>query len=333
MRWTYTESNTFRQCRRKFYFSQLLANFHYTSPLRRKAFELGNAQDFKMWQGSVVDKILAQRIIPSLKENGEFNIEQFAEEAVSLAKAQFTFSEQGHYKTNTKSSVGAEYCVLNVHELMEDYSTEKLEEVYTTIRKAILNLPNILMPDGEPLLDYLGRAYFLLPDVSKRGVWIEKAWVCPQIDLLAYIDYKPVVIDWKVSVSETSDYSRQLMIIGLVLYRERNFKMISRKPYHYNDIRLLEVNLIKGKVREHTLTQERANEILDEIYLTSEDIRCLTRDRPFRDLPITDFGVNEFGGYICDTCPFYSLCSFMNLNNNKYDEQAYTQYVRDCQCA
>lgn len=335
MKWTYSESNVFRQCRRKFFLGEVLPTHHHTNALRRKAFELKNTLNLKMWAGTVVDKYLSNELIPAIKQNQPLDFDHFAEEAVGLAKAQFNFSAQGLYHTTTKEAAGIVYCILDIHESAQPYTPGDLDKVYATIRQSIVNIPHIRMPNGQLLLDYLQQAFSLYPDVTTRHTQIEGAFVAPQIDLLAYVQGKPVVFDWKVSLSETSDYSRQLIIIGLTILRHRNLIKRDKRPYQHSDIRLLEVNLIQegGYVREHVFTQERANEILDDINLSSWDIRQLTQDRLPSAIPITDFPGNEHGGYICDTCPFYALCTFLNLNNNQYDENAYAEFVRACQCA
>ena len=335
MKWTYSESNVFRQCRRKFFLGEVLPTHHHNNALRRKAFELKNTLNLKMWAGTVVDKYLSHELIPAIKQNQSLDFDRFAEEAVGLAKDQFNFSAQGLYHTTTKEAAGIVYCILDIHESAQPYTPSDLDKAYATIRQSILNIPQIRMPNEQLLLDYLQQAFSLYPDVTTRHTRIEGAFVAPQIDLLAYVQGKPVVFDWKVSLSETSDYSRQLVIIGLTILRHRNLVKRDKRPYQHSDIRLFEVNLIQdgGYVREHAFTQERANDILDDINLSSGDIRQLTQDRLPSAIPITDFAGNEHGGYLCDTCPFYTLCTFLNLQNNQYDENAYAEFVRDCQCA
>ena len=335
MKWTYSESNVFRQCRRKFFFSEVLPNHHQNDALRRKAFELKNTLNLKMWAGTVVDKYLSNELIATIRQSQPLDFDRFAKQAVALAQAQFNFSARGLYRQMTKEAAGMDYCILDIHELGQPYTPDDLDNVYVIIRQAILNIPNIRMPNGQLLLDYLQQAFSVYPDVTTRYTRIEEAFVAPQIDLLAYVQGKPVVFDWKVSLSETSDYSRQLVIIGLTILRHRNLTKKDKRPYQHSDIRLFEVNLIQegGYVREHVFNLERANDILDDINLSSGDIRQLTQDRLPKAIPITDFPGNEHGGYLCDTCPFYTLCTFLNMHNNQYDENAYAEFVRDCQCA
>ncbi|MBO0936486.1 PD-(D/E)XK nuclease family protein [Fibrella sp. HMF5335] len=336
MKWSHSTSNVFRQCRRKYFFSDVLPAHRHSNALRRKAFELKNMQDLTMWAGSVVDAYLTQEIIPSIAQGQPLDFESFAEAAVQLANAQFDFSSQGLYANQTKEAAGMVYCILDIHEINQPYESADVDAAYATIRQAILNIPRLRMPDNrQSLLEFLQQAYSLRADVTNRYMRVEEAYVCPQIDLIAYVNGKPVVIDWKVSLSPTSDYARQLIIIGLAILRHRNLVVTSKQPYEYSDIRLLEVNLIKdgGHVWEHAFTQERANDILDDINLSSGDITQLTKDRLPKEIPITDFPGLEYGGYLCDTCPFYALCTHLNQHNNEYDEEAYAEFVRAYQCA
>ena len=130
------------------------------------------------------------------------------------------------------------------------------------------------MPDGQTLLGFLKQCNALTPNVFTWKVEIEQAAVKPQIDLLAQYNWKPVVIDWKLSRSYLADYSRQLIICGLVVFLKR-LENKDKQPYAYEDIQLFEVNLFKRTVKQHEFTEERANDMIDEINLTSRDILLL----------------------------------------------------------
>lgn len=334
-KWSISTVNTLRQCNRKYYFASVLSNFHHANRLRRKAFELKKMQNLWMWPGSVVDKIMETQVIPMIAANRVIDFTQVAENAVELAKKQFKFSEEGYYKDPdiTKTEAGEDYCILEIHEAEKPYAETELINVFSKIKRSILNIPNIKLPDSDKtLLEYLREAKPLLPNVTNWSFTIEQSRVNPQMDLVMYHDFKPVVIDWKVSDSFASDYSRQLIVCGLTVYftRLKKVETEGKKPYQFSDIKLYEVNLFRGEMKEHQFTEERANELIDYINLTGSDIALLSEGLTGDIENITNFELTDNEG-ICKFCNYQSLCENLLLNNNQYDEESYTKFVQSKQ--
>src|SRR5690606_15255509 len=151
------------------------------------------------------------------------DFELLAQEAVELAQRQFLFSKAKGYSDAflKKSDIDDEFCILDIHEIGTEYTERELAETYGAIRQSVLNLPSIRMPEGGLLIDFLYVANSLVPNINNWMVYIENAMVKPQIDLVAYHNWKPVVIDWKLSESYTSDYSRQLVVCGITVVHKR----------------------------------------------------------------------------------------------------------------
>lgn len=330
IKWSNSKISWLRQCSRKYYFADQLASHGHCNRLRRKAFELKQMQNIMMWQGSVVDKILEKYIIPDIANKKKLNFDNYSELAVDLAKRRYEFSENRSYldKKITKSSVGDVYCILDTHEINKVWKETEVVEAYDNIRNSILNIPEIKMNDSSTyLLDYLTAAGLLIPNINNWQVIIESAMVKPQADLIIYDSQrKPAVIDWKVSKSWVSDYSRQLQIIGLVVYLKR-LEKIDRAPYSYDDIKLFEVNLLKRKVKQHKLSEEISAELIDYINLTSSDIQLIIADINDQKLSIEDFDTTD-NQSTCNFCNFKSLCSFLIKNNYKYNEDKYHKSIQ-----
>jgi hypothetical protein len=327
--WSYTTVNTFRQCNRKFYFLDVLARHERKDLVRRKAYELKSMQNLKMWAGSVVDKFLEVTLIPKIRDKAELNFATLAAEAVALAKNQFEFSKNGLYKDGglKKGEVGSQFCILDIHEVNAPYTESELAEAFDNIRQAIENFPQIRMPDGVLLIDFLNACNRLTPNVNNWLVYVEKARVKPQMDLLALHSWKPVVMDWKLSASFSSDYSRQLIISGITVFLKR-LESTDKKPYTYGDIRLYEVNLLKGEVKQHEFTEEKVHELINYITLTAEDIFLLKGDSEGEDLPdIDNFEFTDDPG-LCSSCNFQTLCTYLLENKNKYDEKLYLKSIQ-----
>lgn len=324
--WSYTTVNAFRQCNRKFYFSSILATHGRKDPLRRKAYELKIMKSLSMWAGDVVDKFMEKTVIPLIIAKENLDFEQLAAQAVAMAEVQFRFSKNRLYNDpSLKKGEATDFCILDIHEVNRIATQEQIQQCYDHIRKGILNLPVITLGDGTPLITFLKEADALTANLHKWHVTIEKAILKPQIDLLAFSKWKPVVIDWKLSGSYSSDYSRQFIIAGIMIYLKR-LETVGKKPYDYRDIRLLEVNLLKGIIKEHELNEEAVHDMIDYINLTSGDLFLLTKGN-LDDGDIEDFEMTDESS-LCQACNFQPLCSFLLSNKNIYDEKLYTESIQ-----
>ena len=323
--WSNSAISWLRQCSRKFFFADQLASHGRKNKLRRKVFELKQMQNMAMWQGSAVDKIMEKHVIPAIVSKASLDFTHFADLAVELAKKRFQFSKEKLYLNEdlTKGEAGDDFCILDTHEINTPWKPNKVDEAYSNIRRAILNVPLTLMPDNKTLLlDYLSKAKSLLPNVQRWIAKVENTNVNPQIDLIVYDEnWKPATIDWKVSESWVSDYAKQLIIIGLVIYLKR-LEKVDKTPYEYEEIKLFEVNLLKAQVKQHHFTEEIAGDMIDFINLTSSDIKLIQEDIKARNLTIQDFDTTD-NQSTCNFCNFKSICSFLIRNNFNYDENTY----------
>ncbi|MBC8052160.1 MAG: PD-(D/E)XK nuclease family protein [Sphingobacteriaceae bacterium] len=328
--WSYSTVNTLKQCNRKYYFASVLATHGRKVPLRRKAYELRCMQNLQMWRGSVVDKFMELMVIPAIRDKKELDFEMLSNQAVEMAATQFKYSQNQFYKNpeQKKGDVDSSFCILNIHEVNMPFQESELVESYSIIKEAIKNIPTIQMPDGKLLIDFLKECNGLTPNVNNYIVEIEGTRLKPQMDLLAMSNWKPVVIDWKLSASYTSDYSRQLIICGLTVYLKRQ-QRTDKPAYIYEDIKLYEVNLLKCQVKEHEFIADRINEVIDYMTLTSRDIRLLTKSDD-KEIDIENFELTDDEG-LCATCNFQTLCSYLLINNNQYDEKSYIESVQNTQ--
>lgn len=297
------------------------------NPGRRKAYELKHMQTLQMWQGSVVDKFMEKRLIPAISSRLALDFETLAEQAVEMAAKQYEFSRLKKYNDGAlkKGDIDEEFCILDIHELSKPYMVSDIEQCYRSIREAILRIPSIVMPNGTTLLAFLGEMDHVRANVMDWLFYLERAKVNPQMDLLGYHKWDPVVIDWKLSASYSSDYSRQLLISGLTVFFKR-LELRDKAPYTFDQIKLYEVNLLKGEVKQHIFDQDEVNEMIDYINLTAEDIFLLTGGRKYEDFDINELEQTD-NQNSCKLCNYRSLCSYMLMNNNCYDEKTYLEYV------
>lgn len=327
VKWAYTTVNTWRECNRKYYFSSILANHNRKHLIRRKAYELGIMQNLTMWKGSVVDKFLELIIIPKIAEKNDLDFQSLAEEAVGFARKQFRFSENKLYQNPEikKGNMESEYCILDIHEVGQFFTEQDVAECYEDVRKAVLNIPEIILLNGRYLVDILKEANWVKPNVEDRLVYVGNAIVKPQMDLLASHDWKPMIIDWKLSDSMVSDYARQLQISGLTIYKKR-LDTPEKSAYLFEDIKLFEINLLKGTSKQHDFNEDIYNSLIDYITLTSRDIALMSGD----DIELEDFELTN-NQVSCKNCNFRLLCGYLIKNNNTYDEGSYLKSVPDRQ--
>ncbi len=321
--------NAMRRCNKQYYFV-LLSNHGRKNRLRRKAFELKNMQNLNMWKGSVVDKIIEKEVIPTILSKKKIDFEALTKKASDLAIKRFRFSKDKLYMQEiSKTDAGDDYCILDIHEINKKFNREMGLKALDDIKTSLMNLENIKLPSGKLLIDVLYSSGFMIPNISNWSFETEYARINPQIDLFLIDNNKPVIIDWKLSESYSSDYSRQLIICGLTVYYNRLQKSMTQnvKPYDYSDIKLYEVNLLASKIKEHEFNIDTANETINFIDVISSDVELLVNGSKVEDLEIDNFDFTDTN-FNCSFCNFRILCNHLLLNNNIFDENTYNQLIQ-----
>lgn len=340
MRWSNSAANNRNSCPTQLVLAQKIAG-HAGKPIKRKAFELKNMVNFEMWQGKVVDRIIEKYIIPKLQKGSDIDYEVVANEAVQLAKDQYQFSKEYRYKELSKTKAGDSYCILEIHELQLPYTESILQPIYDTIRQCILNIPEIIMPkNGVRLVDLLAKKPSTLEanvngenSVSKLKMRFEfeEGFVFPQIDLIQFFAKKVIIYDWKVSNSFLLDASQQLASYGIVVHnflQERQGYKTCRKSINFEDIYLIEVNLLKKEIKKRDFDTNIANQMLDYIYLSNQDMELTIEHKDWSKIDLSKVPTTE-NSNTCNTCRFYTLCSFLTTNNYSYEQAKYAEYIQN----
>lgn len=333
MEWNVSKLQTLRQCHRKFYFAYEIARHEFTYPFRRKAYELSKMKTLKMWQGSVIDYVVTSVIMPLYQKGDQLNFSNIADEAVKLAKRQFEFSSKGYYHLPdiSKSEVGNDWLILDIHENNSSYQQEDIDAVYKTIHDIICAFPNYDSPEnGRSLHQYLSESKFLRPDARKLKYECGGVLINPQIDLVRYAGKSIHVIDWKVAERDNVDYSRQLTLGGIVSlhYAKNWFKDKKWVPIpKLEDVKLIEINLMNGSVKEHPFNTESTAAALDYVYTFSDEQEQLSQNKSWKEIDIEDYQRTN-KPETCVICKFKALCKHMILNNFEYDEDNYVKLVQ-----
>jgi len=337
MDWSITKLLCLRQCHRKFYFAHELANHHFTHPLRRKAFELAQSKSLKMWQGSLVDYAFSKLLIPRYQQKESIDFEEIADEIIDIATRQYEFSRKGLYRQKgmSKTKVGEEFLILDIHESGVPYLEADISEVYATVRDIIMQIPHYGSPEGgKSLHEYLIASSFLRSDINNWHFQFGDLRIKPQIDLVRYRSKAIHVIDWKVSESNSSDYSTQLYLAGIVAFHniKKDYQEKEWEIPAMEDISLFEVNLMNGQIKEHAFTKESTAAALDYVYRFQSEQEQLSSDKKWHELNVEDYQTTD-KSETCVFCKFKPLCIHLLLNNNRYDEGQYYQLVQNQELA
>jgi hypothetical protein len=299
MRWSYSVHTAMRRCQRLLVFAHVMASHNARDPERREAYIVKQFQHLSAWQGNLVHKVLATAFLADLRAARPINPTALAEVALDLALRQFAFSAARRYYESgqTKRAAGDEYCALSEHEYGWEITPGALRRVYANVVRCFKNL--------AAQTKFLAHLYAGLEHVAEQPLTfrLSGATVAATPDLMFLRpDGQPTVVDWKVAESETSDYSRQVLIYALAVARSGQWPGVSAEA-----IRLYEVNLLKNQVRQHPVTAERLEETEDFIYRSVVELETLVGSGRFGDLDLDEFEVAEKPA-TCSYCNFRLLC-------------------------
>lgn len=284
-----------------------------------------------MWQGTLIDNFFSKRIISIYKDKQVPDFKSLSDELVDIAKRQFAFSEKRLYrdKSLSKTKAGDAFQILDIHECGAIYSEEDLLNVYNKIKEIVQQIPDYSSPEeGKTLHEYLVSSSYLQPDVKYWSYEFEGVKLNPQIDLIRHKGKSIHVVDWKVSDSNTSDYSKQLYLAGIVAFHNIKKSNIEKKwslP-KLEDFSLFEINLMNGNRREHPFTKESTAGALDYVYQFKDEQEQLSGNKNWNDLNIEDYMTTD-KRETCVFCKFKPLCIHLIQNNFKYDESEYYKLV------
>ena len=300
MMWSISSHNMMRRCQRQFFFAHIMASHNAKDADRKEAHLLKQLQHTPQWQGSIIHKVLELYFVPALLAKKSINVPFLLQAAREMAQRQFQFSQTAMYRGSdlTKTAAGNDYCVLFDHEYEHQITPSMLSDVDAVFEVCFTNLSQ-----QSDLLSYLaqGRNYEV-ECLYKFNM--EDAQVQAKIDLLFWRDdTHPVVVDWKVSASDTSNYKRQLAVYALAVIN--NFK---KRAIPAENIDLIEVNLLENKVRHHSFSTAELEEAEAFVYNSISDMQALRGNEDFKGQDIDAFEITE-NGTTCLHCNFFRLCA------------------------
>lgn len=285
-----------RRCQRQFGYGYLVAA-HASSGRRREAYVLKQLKHFSAWQGSVVHETLATVLLLDLIERRGLSVERLSSAAADLATRQFAFSAEKRYREDgqTKSAAGDEFCALFEHEYGWTLPDSAPAQVAANARECFERLLS-----QRDFLDLLARGSQFESELTLT-FRLDGATVAATFDLaFRSAAGRLTIVDWKISASESSDYSRQLLVYALVALRSGHWPAL--RP---EEIDLYEVNLIRGEVRTVSVSQATLAEAEDLAYRGVVEMRALVESASDEDLSGLDLAGSP---RTCVYCNFGPMC-------------------------
>ena len=166
--WSHSRANTMATCQRQFYLSYCApARWDHPDPRMRSLFLLKQVKPVAMWKGDVVHQAVAE-FFRNLQSGKVLPCHDLTEFASRLAKAQWTFSATGRYRTQGRKRAGSAFAALLEHEYaIQD--TESFEQALDHIRSCLANFYEIDSKEGISVSFRKGHSHLIEPPAWGEG--------------------------------------------------------------------------------------------------------------------------------------------------------------------
>jgi hypothetical protein len=296
----------FRRCQRQWYFKHCLANANAKkNPDRRNAYLLSKLQSISAWRGQIVDSVISNQLVPALNRGRSTTLHQLKNEARRLFEAQLQCAREHRLRQPqcSPSAAGDSFAAFHCMEYGGTIPEEEIERAWTEIELALGNLFAL-----SALRESLKQAQYL---VAQRALSFPHSDVTVRAvpDLIAFgEELPPTIIDWKVHAFGLQEAWLQLGTYALALSEGANHRDFPA-GFHTRpqDVRLLEVQLLNGVVREYQIDDDQLDDIHAYIAASVDEIMTAMDGRDNSQLHAEDFSVT-FNPDQCIRCSFRSMC-------------------------
>lgn len=307
MIWSISEGKAFRRCQRQWYFKHCVANANAVKdPLRRRAYLLSKLQSISGWRGSLVDTVISTVLIPALNRKQTATLQQIKARARALFDAQLRCAREHrlHEPGFSIKEAGEAFAAFHCMEYDRAIPEAEIVRAWDEVDRALSSLFTL-----DQIRNALKSAKYL---IAQRALTVAHSGVTVRAvpDVIAFYDAAPpTIIDWKVHVFGLHEAWLQLGTYALALAEGKPHKDFpaTSQPWKPEDIRLMEVQLLNGVVREHRVEADRLADIHDYIAHSVNDILLVTEGRANAELQPEDFGVTRDPD-LCRRCPYRSIC-------------------------
>jgi len=320
MNWSVSKAKQFQSCQRKWFFSDILAQWNAKKePIKREAYILKNLQSIQAWRGSLVDTVIEKKVLLPIMFQGITPTENIViNYAMDIADKQIEFGKQKKYREEgmTKTKAGDSFAAFYDIEYKGVIDNEKLEYAKNEIKIALHNffISPIFQKLLKPNTNLLVQRDLKFP---YNGFTVNA-----KPDLVIFRDNQPPhIIDWKVHDNRYTDYWQQLTVYSYVLskiaqtkphkdFPSQFIKDVPR-PHRYS---ITEYQLLKGISKEYSIAEQDIEDVEDLIHITGEWMQDIYEDRNLinaKDCQTTSYPQS------CVNCGFKKLCQEVENHDQK----------------
>ena len=305
MRWSYSGSRTFKKCQRQWYFKNIVAHAKAKDPVRHRAYLLSKLQSVSAWRGQIVDDVISKVIVPGVNRRSPVTLR----DAKALARDQyerqldFALDHPINHPDLRVSDEGEDFCLLYGMEYDSPPSEEELEQAWREVEQALTNLYSM-----DAIRTTLKTSEFVAAQRPLHLSLIDGVAAVAIPDVIAFHKTtSPTIIDWKVHAFGENDAWLQLAIYAIALSQSKHKDFPTDFRCTADQVRLLEVQLLTGLVREHRPDLEQIEDAHDYAVDSAYEMHCLVDGRKNVDIGLDDL-LTALSEETCQTCQFRSLC-------------------------
>ena len=292
--WSFSRYNTFKECRRKYYYQYYgywggwSKNADETA---RKLYVLKHLQNRWMWKGASVHHEI-ERILKELAATKRlYPLEKSLTRITEMRREEFRSSRDRRY-WDKDGSLKRETALFE-HEYGVDVEDKAWVETNEEVKNCIVNFYN---SDTLAALTQLNKEDFLyVEDLIEFKLQGEKIFV--KLDLAYREDDKIKIVDWKTGESD----SDELQLAVYVIYILESEKAPPENLY------ATEYNLRANKKRTHQFSTQDIIEAKKLISNGIEEMKRLLRDPVENTADMADFQRTE-DSWKCEGCNFKGIC-------------------------
>ena len=304
MSWSYTGYRQFRQCRRKWYYSNIVANGRAKGQYRREITALSKLKSLEAWRGDVVDYVIGFIIIPKIKNRKDLNYDDIVYTTNKLADRQLECAKNKLYRQEGIEIKAGEFGALFAYEHNSGITQEEFDQARQEI---LISLKNFL--EREELIEYLKEASNLIAQ-RKLTYKLNEFSVNGRPDLIAFFtDEAPHIFDWKVHQDDTTTYEDQLLSYAIALKNVKPHKDFPQ-AYTKHDLksyRLTEYQLLTNEIREYSILMEDIERMKSEINSGLLEMYFTNAHLKFDQTELADFSI-AYDASHCEKCQYKSVC-------------------------
>lgn len=308
MVWSISESRTFRQCQRRWYYKNCVANaLAKKDPVRREAYLLSKLQSISAWRGQVVDLVISDTLVPALNARRQVTFADLKRRArhhfdtqLACARAH-RLRESGVSPSQMGDGFAAFYCVEYHGGVVPE---AEVVRAWEEVCQALENLCQM-----QELSRELKAARYV---VTQRALQFRHTGMSVRAvpDLIAFFDdTPPLIVDWKVHFFGVQEAWLQLSTYAVALLRCSPHSDFPRGLARWSetDVRLAEAQLLTNQLRRFAIGEDDVAQVDGYIAESVTQMLLATGGRKNDELGPDDFVVTT-SPEACQRCPFRKLC-------------------------